>query len=300
MKPHYVICGATGNIGSKIVHHLLEAGEPVRAIARERVRLGPLAAKGAEPWPGDLGSLEFLADAFTGARGAFVMIPPKYDADDIREYQDGIGEVLVSALWKAHVPRVVTLSSIGAHLPEGTGPIVGLHALESKCDRLRNAQVVHLRAGYFMENHLWGLPVIREKGVYGSPIRPDLPIPMVATSDIAEAAARLLREESVSGHGVRYLLGPRDLTMPEATRILGGAIGKPDLAYVVFPEEDAGKAMAGIGMSSSVIGAMLEMQRAFNTGRIRPTQERNASNTTSTTLEEFARNVFARSYRSAA
>jgi len=300
MTSPYVICGATGNVGSKVAKSLLESGVSVRVIGRERVRLGPLAATGAEPWPGDLGDAKFLAKVFSGAGAVFAMIPPKYDTPDIAAYQNGIGEALVSALESARVPRVVTLSSIGAHLFEGTGPIRGLHDLEKKLERLGNAGVVHLRAAYFMENHLWNLPVIREHGVNGSPIRPDAPIPMVATHDIADEAARLLLAETLAGHTVRYLLGPRDLTMTEATRILGHAIGKPDLRYIQFPEEEARKAMSGMGMSDSMVEALLEMQRGFNAGRIRPTRERSASNTTPTTLEEFAQTVFARSYRAAA
>ena len=300
MKSPYVICGSTGNVGSKLAQSLLADGNPVRAIGRERIRLGPLAATGAEAWPGDLGDVEFLSKAFSGARAVFAMIPPKYDALDMEGYQNGIGEALVYALEKTRVPRVVTLSSIGAHLFEGTGPIRGLHDLEKKLDRLGNAGVVHLRAAYFMENHLWNLPVIREHGVNGSPIRPDAPIPMVATRDIADEAARLLLEATLAGHSIRYLLGPRDLTMTEATRILGEAIGKPDLRYILFPEDEARKSMSGMGMSDNVVEGLLEMQRGFNAGRIRPTQERNASNTTPTTLEEFAQTVFARSYRAAA
>jgi uncharacterized protein YbjT (DUF2867 family) len=296
----FVVCGATGNVGSKVVEILLAAGEPVRAVARKRIRLGPLVAKGAEPWPGDLGDAAFLAEAFDGARAAFVLIPPKYDAPDIREYQKRIGDSLASALSRARVPRVVTLSSIGAHLSEGTGPILGLHDLETKLDALRNAGVVHLRAAFFMENHLWSIPIIREYGINGSTLRSDMPIPMVATKDIADTTARLLLEGTFTGHAARYLLGPRDLTMSEATRVLGEAIGKPELEYVQSPEEEAHEAMAGMGMSESVASAFLEMYRAFNAGLIRPTQERNAENTTKTTLEEFARTVFARAYRTAA
>jgi uncharacterized protein YbjT (DUF2867 family) len=296
----YVICGATGNVGSRVAKSLLAAGGSVRVIGRDRVRLGPLAATGAEPCPGDLGDAKFLSKVFSGASGVFAMIPPKYDAPDIVEYQNGIGEAIVSALENARVPRVVTLSSIGAHLFEGTGPVRGLHDLEKKLDRLGNAEVVNLRAAYFMENHLWNVPVIRERGVNGSPLRPDAPIPMVATKDIADEAARLLLAKTLSGHSVRYLLGPRDLTMTEATQILGRAIGMPDLRYIQFPEEEARKAMSGMGMSDSAVEALLEMYRGFNAGRIRPTQERNPSNTTPTTLEEFAGTVFAHSYRAAA
>lgn len=300
MKPPYVVCGATGNVGSRIVETLLAAGEPVRAIARERVRLGPFAAKGAELWPGDIGEEAFLAKAFTGARAVFAMIPPNLGAPDLRGYQNRLGEALAGALAKARVPRVVTLSSVGAHLSEGTGPILGLRDFEAKIERLRDAGAVHLRPAYFMENHLWSIPVIRGQGVNGSPVRPDVPLPMVATKDIADAAARLLLEESFTGHAVRYLLGPRDLTMSEATRILGETIGNPGLGYVQFPEEEARKAMAGMGMSGSAIEAMLEMQRGFNAGKIRPTRERSAENTTPTPLEEFAKTVFARAYRAAA
>lgn len=300
MKSPFVVCGATGNIGSRIAEMLLAAGEPVRVIGRERVRLGPLAARGAEPWPGDIGDTAFLEKAFSGARGAFILIPPRYDAPDFREYQNGIGASLVVALEKARVSRIVALSSIGAHLTEGTGPILGLHDLEVRMDTLKEAEVVCLRPAYFMENHLWSAPLIRNQGINGSPVRADVPLPMIATEDIADVAARLFVDGKFHGHAVRYLLGPRDLTMSEATRILGEAIGKPGLQYVQFPEEDARKAMAAAGMSANVAEAMLEMQRGFNAGIVRPTRERSVESTTPTTLESFSKSVFARAYRSAA
>jgi uncharacterized protein YbjT (DUF2867 family) len=300
MKPPFVICGSTGNVGGKIVERLLSAGESVRIIGRERSRLGPLAARGAEPWPGNIEDAAFLTRAFSGARGAFVMIPPRHNAPDLREYQDRVADAIVSALAKAHVPQIVTLSSIGAHLPEGTGPILGLHDLEEKVNRLPISGVVHLRPAYFMENHLWSIPVIRTMEVNGGTLRPDAPIPMVATGDIAAEAARLFVKGTFSGHEVRYLLGPKDLTMSDATRILGESIGTPGLRYMRLPEEDMRRSMSEIGMSRSVIEAMLEMQRGFNSGTIRPTKERDPENTTPTTLEEFAESIFARAYRAAA
>jgi uncharacterized protein YbjT (DUF2867 family) len=300
MKTPFVVCGATGNIGSRIADILLATGEPVRIIGRERVRLGPLASKGAEPWPGDIGDTAFLEKAFSGARGAFILIPPRYDAPDFRKYQDRLGTSLVTALSKAKVPRIVALSSIGAHLDKGTGPILGLHDLETRLGTLKDAEVVCLRPAYFMENHLWNIPLIRNQGINGSMIRGDVPLPMIATEDIAYATARLFIEGGFHGHGVRYLLGPRDLTMSEATRIIGEAVGKPGLQYVQFSEEDVRKTLAGARMSGSVIEGMLEMQRGFNAGIVRPTQERSVENTTPTTLESFAKSVYAHAYRAAA
>lgn len=92
MKSPYVICGSTGNVGSKLVRTLLADGKLVRAIGRERTRLGPFAATGAEAWPGDLGDEEFLSRAFSGAKAVFAMIPPKYDAPDMAGYQNGSGK----------------------------------------------------------------------------------------------------------------------------------------------------------------------------------------------------------------
>lgn len=299
MKMPFVICGATGNIGSKIAGALLDAGEPVRVVGRERARLGPLAARGAEPWPGDIGDASFLEKAFAGAGDAFVLIPPKPDADDFRAYQSGIADSIAWAARRSRIPRLVVLSSIGAHLSGGNGPIAGLHELEARLDRFEGA-VVFLRPGYFMENHLWAVPVIRSLGYNGSPVRGDVPFPMVATKDIAAAASRLLLEKTVAGHAVRYVLGPRDLTLSEATRIMGGAIGKPDLRYVQLPEGEARKAMIGAGMSANVADVMLEMERGFNAGLIVPTERRTPENSTPTTLEEFAQAVFARAYRAAA
>lgn len=300
MKSPIVICGATGNVGSKIAAALLAAGKPVRVVARNRGRLAALTARGAEARPGDIGDASFLGKALAGARSAFVMIPPKPDASDVRRYQNRVADALVSAVAAARVPHVVALSSIGAHLSEETGPILGLHDLEAKFERLPDTAVIHLRAAYFMENHLWGIPLVHARGIHGTLIRPDVPLPMIATTDIATVAAGLLRDPAFAGHGVRYLLGPRDLTMEEATRILGTAIGKPYLVYARLTEEEARTSMVAMGMSDDAASSMLEMFRGLNTGRIRPTRQRDAESATPTTLEEFAQTTFASAYRAAA
>ncbi len=76
-------------------------------------------------------------------------------------------------------------------MDKGTGPILGLHDLETRLGTLKDAEVVCLRPACFMENHLWSIPLIRNQGINGSPIRGDVPLPMIATEDIADATARL-------------------------------------------------------------------------------------------------------------
>ncbi|MBI5379011.1 MAG: NAD(P)H-binding protein [Nitrospirae bacterium] len=293
----YTITGATGNTGKKIAEALIAKGQGVRVIGRSAERLRPLADKGAEPFIGSLEDASALTRAFTGMKAVYVMIPPNYQAENFRAYQNKVGEALSTAIAAAQVPYVVNLSSLGAHLPEKTGPIKGLYAMEQRLNKLDRAHVLHLRPTYFMENLFWSIHLIKTMGMNGSPLRGDLPIPMIATKDIAaEAIERLLRLD-FAGKSTKELLGQRDLTMPETTRILGKAIGKPDLPYAQFSYEDAEKAMVGMGLSIDMARSFNEMYRAFNEGTLKPTEARSERNTTPTSIEEFSQ-VFAAAYKS--
>lgn len=192
---------------------------------------------------------------------------------------------------------MVALSSIGANLPSGTGPIVGLHDFEEMLKSIPKLSVVALRPAFFMENHLASIPLIKNAGINGSAARADVARAMIATRDIAAVAAEYLIAPAFDGYTVRELLGPRDYTYREATSILGAAIGKPDLAYVEFSYEDFHKGILGAGFSPSAADALVESTRAHNEGRIQSTVSRNESNTTPTTLEVFAREVFAPAYQ---
>jgi uncharacterized protein YbjT (DUF2867 family) len=291
------ITGATGNIGKALADRLLQRGVKIRAVARSAEKLAPLTAKGAEAFVGDLENTAFLAGAFRGAAAVFAMIPPHYNVPDLRADQRRIAASLAEALNSARVPRVVALSSIGADLPSNTGPIAGLHGFEETLKSVPGLSVAALRPAFFMENHLASIPLMKSAGINGSAIRADVALAMIATRDIATVASEYLIAPTFAGYAVRELLGPRDYTLREATSILGAAIGKPDLAYVEFSHEDFHKGLLGAGFSASAADALLEMYAAFNVGRIQGTVRRNASNTTPTTLEEFAREVFAPAYR---
>lgn len=284
----YVIAGATGHTGSAIVEKLLAEGKQVLAVARSAAHLQPLAAKGAEPFVGSVEDPQAMARAFSGAEAVYTLVPPHPAASDFRAYQNRVGEALAAAIETARVPHVVNLSSVGAHLSEKVGPIAGLYDVEQRFNRLEGTNVLHLRPTYFMENFLINIPMIKTMGINGTPMKPDVAIPMIATRDIAaEAADRLLRLD-FKGKSVKELLGPRDLTMTEATAILGKAIGKEPLPYVQFPYDDAEKAMIGMGLSPDVARGYIEMYRAFNDGLIKPTEKRSAKNTTPTSFEKFA------------
>jgi uncharacterized protein YbjT (DUF2867 family) len=284
----FTILGASGHTGRRVAELLLDSGEEVRALGRSKEKLAPLAKKGAEVHTGDGTDARFLAGAFRGADGVFTLIPPDPRATDYRALQDGIGEAIAKAIRESGVRRVVFLSSLGADLPEGTGPIAGLHAQENRLRELEGVDVLNLRPGYFFENFYETLGLIKHQGINGGAVAPDVAIPMIATRDIADAAAQALRERRFQGAAVRELLGPRDLSHREATRILGARIGKPDLQYVQFPYADFTRALTQTGLSEDVARHYAELARALNEGKVRSLEGRRPENTTRTRFEDFA------------
>ena len=291
----YVITGATGNSGRRIAEMLLAAGKKVRVIGRGAERLAPLVEKGADPFAGSLEDAGAMGQAFTGATAAYIMIPPKMDAEDFRAYQNEVAASLCSAIQDAGVERVVSLSSLGAELPEGTGPIAGLHELEQRLNALEGISVLHLRPAYFMENWLLQIETIKRMHVAGSPIREDLKMPMIAIRDIAEFAAERLLKGDFLGRSVRELHGQRDLTHQEAAHVLGRAIGRENLPYIEFAYDDYAKGMRAAGLSADVARTIAEMYYAMNAGLIHPIEPRSAENSSSTAIEDFAP-VFAAVY----
>ena len=284
------ILGATGNIGSKIAQHLIQKGEAIRVISRSSDRLRTLAKMNAEPWVGDANVTAFLVKAFTDVDAVYTLIPPNPKADNFMAYANIIGGSIARALELAKVKYVVNISSVGAELSEGTGPIKGLHSLEGRLKGIKELNVLNLRCTYFMENLLGNIDLIGSKGITGSAVRGDIKIPMIATRDIASYAAERLVKRDFAGSSVQYLLGQRDISLVEATEIIGKKINKPLLRYVTFPYDEAEKAMVGMGLSPDMSKTYIEMSRAFNDGLIK-FGKRTKENTTTTSFELFCDEV---------
>ena len=293
----YVIAGATGHTGGAAAKQLLAKGQKVRVVGRNEQRLQPLVAAGAEPLVCDLRDTAALVRGFAGALGVYLMIPPNPTAIDALAYREQVSDAASGAVLKAGVRHAVLLSSVGANKPDRTGPVIGLHQYEKKLNALPDLNVVHLRAGDFMENLLAQIGTIESMGITAGPLRADLKLSMVAAEDIGKFAADLLLKQHFTGKQTRELLGQRDLTMGEATAILGKVICKPDLQYRQVPKARVRAAMIQRGMSDKVVDLMLEMTDALNSGYMRALEPRTARNTTPTTLEDFAARVFAPAYR---
>jgi len=293
----YVVTGATGNTGRVVANRLLDQGKKVRVIGRNRERLQPLVARGAEAFVADLSDQTAVKQAFTGANAVYAMIPPNVANPDFRAEQRRVTAAIAAALEHAGVEHAVTLSSIGADKESGTGPVVGLLEWEQALNRIAGLNVVHLRAGYFMENTLGQVGAIGAMGKTAGPLRGDLNLPMIATRDIGSAAAELLTALDFSGKQTRELLGQRDLSMNEASSTIGKAIEKPDLEYVQLPDAMMKPIFVQMGMSSNLAELILEMAHALNSGHMRALEPRSSRNTTPTSFETFVKEEFVPLYR---
>ena len=183
---------------------------------------------------------------------------------------------------------MVNLSSQGADLHEGSGPILGLREQELRFNWIEGVNFLHLRPTYFMENLLMNIPLINRAGVAGSAVHGDLKFAMIATKDIAARVAERLVRRDFTGKMVEDLLGQRDLSLNEAVAKIGRRIGMPDLKYVQFLYEDAANGMMEMGISEDVSTLFLEMCEALNNGLFSVGRPRTPENTTPTSIEEFA------------
>jgi uncharacterized protein YbjT (DUF2867 family) len=293
----YVVLGATGHTGSVIATSLLLKGEKVRVVGRDATRLQRFVRKGAEAFTANVSDAPALTKAFTGARAAYLLLPPNITSPDYRADQERESDAIAKAVKESGLRYAVHLSSFGAGVPEGTGPIAGLHSSEQKLNAIGGLNVLYLRAGYFMENTLTAISMIQAMGIFGHAVLPDLKLPMIATRDIGDyAAGRILRLD-FSGKQTRELLGERDLSMNEATSVIARGIGKPDLRYVQFPYEQVEQVLTQMGIPAKTAGQFIEMYKAINEGIVAAQEPRSPENTTPTSFEKFVQDVFAPAYQ---
>ena len=292
----YVILGASGNTGSVVADFLLAKGEKVRVVGRDAGRLQRFVDKGAEALTAELSDPATLTKAFSGARAGYLIVPPAKSREDQERESDAIAK----AVKESGLRYAVHLSSYGAQVPENSGPLVGLHASEEKLNAISGVNVLHLRAGYFMENNLAAIGMIQGMGLVGNALIPDLKLPMTATRDVGDYAAQRLLHLDFSGKQTRELLGERDLSMTEVTAVIGRAIGKPDLPYQQFSYDQVEHALTDLGVPPKGAALYVEMYKAINEQVLVALEPRSPENTTPTSFEKFVQDVFVPAYRAKA
>jgi uncharacterized protein YbjT (DUF2867 family) len=283
------VMGATGRTGGSITEALLNAGQKVRALGRSDVKLAALKHAGAETYKGDSADAAFLAEAFRGVDAVYTLQTTDPASPDCLAEDDRKGEAAVRAIRDCGVRYVVALSSLGAGLDEGAGLVSNWYAQEQRLQKIEGINLLLLRPGLFFDNFYGWVELIKSRGIVMDTIAPDLPLPWVSTRDIADAAAKALLARDWTGVLVRELLGPRDMTYSEATRIIGKWIGMPGLRYVQCSYAEHTEAMLQAGTSPNFASLYMDMMRIVNDGRLITRAGRTPENTTPTRLEDFAR-----------
>lgn len=262
----FVVLGATGNTGSIVAERLLAAGKKVRVLVRDAAKAESLAARGAEVKVGSVESAADLTGALQGAEGAYLLIPPDGTSTAFLARGARIADAMKQALEATNVPHVVLLSSVGAEVPSGTGPIATVHHAEQVLGALPKTKLTALRAAYFMENLLGLLHPMKADGVLPAFSKSlDYAFPMVATRDIGETAARALLEPPASSQVIE-LSGAKDASFTDAAAAFAAALDRPVQAISV-PYEGIVPALTAAGLSEHMAGLYREMSEAFDAGK---------------------------------
>lgn len=261
----YAVLGATGNTGSSVVETLLSRGVPVRVLVRSADKGAAWKAKGAEVAVGSLEDVTSLVEAFRGARGVYLMVPPSYGAAAWLSEQQARMDRAAEAVKKSAIGHVVYLSSIGAQLPGGTGPIRAVHYGEGKLADVA-ADLTILRPPSFMENWAPVIGAAKTQGQLPTFLAPQVKIPTISTKDIGRIGAEQLLAGG-QGRKVMELAGPDEYSPDQAAQALGAILGKPVVARHV-PLSAVVPTFKSFGFSDEAAQLFEEMYAGFSKGTI--------------------------------
>lgn len=263
----YVVTGSTGHISKPLTAKLVAAGHTVTVVSHSAARADEIKGLGAEAAIGSLNDLDFITRKFTGADAVYIMIPPPPPTvTNWLESQKAIADNYVAALKAAQVKYAVVLSSIGAHKRKGVGPVDGTAYLEEELLKQSETKVHVLRPGYFYPNLFGQLGIIKGAGIVGSAQPADTKLVLVDPSDIAEAAAAKLLSPPAGNYTIEYIASEDTATWADVTKALGAAIGKPELPYVQFTDEQSEGGMKQAGFAPTIVEGYLAMGKAMRSG----------------------------------
>ncbi|WP_337965325.1 NAD(P)H-binding protein [uncultured Flavobacterium sp.] len=282
------ILGSLGNIGKPLTQKLIASGNQVTVVSSNSDRVATIEALGAKAAIGSVSDADFLKNTFAETDAVFALTPPNMGGSNVIANTIDAGKAIATAIAAAGVKRVVMLSSIGADLPEGTGPIKGLYNIEKIYETLENVSVTFLRAGFFYNNLYANVPMIKGAGIIGSNYAAETVIPFVHPENIATAAAEEL-VKTTSGKNIRYIIS--DVRTPnDVAKVLGLAIDKPELPWIEFTDEQSLGGMKEAGVPEEIAGLYTEMGSGLNSGKIQNDFLSNKFSVDGTTkLEDFAK-----------
>ncbi len=283
-----IITGSLGNISGPLAANLVNAGHQVTIVSSDKNKIAQIETLGALAAIGSVEDIAFLTSAFKDADVVYTMIPQQSQSDDYKAFIKHIAENFAAALKAAGIVKVVNLSTIGAHLPEGAGPISGMHFAEEILNKLEGVIIKHLRPASFYYNFYHNIDMIKHGDVLGANYPEDTRLILVHPKDIAEAAAEEITSP-FNSTTIRYIASDEKIA-GEVTAILGTAIGKPGLKWVEFTDEQSTAGMLQAGhMSKNVAENLTEMGAAIRSGNVWEDYNKHKPVLGKRKLEDFAK-----------
>ena len=262
-----IVTGSLGHISKPLVEKLITAKHNVTVVSSNPDRKPEIEALGATAAIGSVSDLAFVTETFKGADAVYTMVPPTYAAADWKQHIAGVGKIYAQAIAASGVKNIVNLSSMGAHMPDGCGPVSGLFYVEQALNALEGVNVIHLRPGFFFYNFFANIGMIKHMGIIGGNYGEGAKLVLANPADIADAAAEELINLSFTGKSIRYVASD-EKTTDEIASILGDAIGKPDLKWVNFSDEQTMGGMLQNGVPENVAKNYAEMGSAMRSGEM--------------------------------
>jgi uncharacterized protein YbjT (DUF2867 family) len=261
------LIGSLGHINTPLATKLIAAGHTVTIVSSNPERASHITAIGAKAAIGSIEDIPFLTKVFTGADVLYTMIPPNLSAANWKSWIKGIGRNFAAAIKASGVKKVVNLSSIGAHMPDGCGPVSGLYHAEHELNTLEGVDILHLRPGYFYTNLLHSIDMIKHGGIFGNNFGADKTVVLTHPRDIAAVAADELNALNFTGKSYRYIASD-EKTSKEIASALGDATGNPSLPYIEFSDEDFFNGALKAGLSEEIARNYTEMGDAIHSGKM--------------------------------
>lgn len=286
----YVLTGSTGNITKPLAQTLIANGHEVTIVSSNDSKIAEIENLGAKAAVGNVLDASFLAKAFIGADAVYLMIPPTFTVSDWLGFQKEVAENFITAIQQSGVKNIVQLSSIGAHMGKDTGPIDGLAYLEKRLESIAEINVVKLRPSYFYTNFFTMIDMIKHAGILGSNMgNGDQQLVLTHPKDIADAAAKHLLALDFKGQNIDYVSS--DIaSFSEITKALGNAIGKPELPWIAFSDEDTLQGMLQSGLPEIFAKGYVQMGKSIREGLIQEDYfNRNKQPQGKVKLEDFAK-----------
>ena len=295
-----VLTGSLGNIGKPLATALVQKGHSVTVISSSTGRTKDIEALGAVAAVGSMFDAGFLTNTFRGADIVYLMETMEaagdmFDKDiDFIETISKIGSSYKKAVAQSGVKKVVHLSSVGAHTDEGTGILLFHYNVEQILLKLpEDVAIKFIRPVGFYINMFSFIQSVKTKGAIISNYGGDRAEPWVSPLDIAAVIATEM-DEPFEGRTVRYVASD-EVSPNQIAKVLGQAIGKPELEWKVIPDEQLLAHWLSIGFNPQVAKGFVALQASQGTGELYADFYRNKPVFGKVKLSDFAKD-FANAY----